>query len=101
MGLTGKHGRAGWHVYRSRRWAAVRLLAKRRDGFACTSCGARGRLEVHHVQSVRSRPDLAFDLANLRCLCPGCHVRIERGIPPPTAASTAWRNLLQKELHHA
>lgn len=94
MGMTGKHGRAGYFVYRSRRWQALRLRAKRRDGFRCTSCSARGRLEVHHVESVRDRPDLAFDLANLRTLCPSCHIRIERGPGKLTASAIEWRNLL-------
>jgi 5-methylcytosine-specific restriction endonuclease McrA len=93
--MTMKHGRAGWHVYRSRRWVALRLQAKRRDGFRCTSCGTRGRLEVHHVNAVRDRPDLAFDLSNLTTLCPRCHVETERG-SAPTADVIAWRNLLRK-----
>lgn len=96
MGMTAKHGRAGYSVYRSRRWVALRLQAKRRDGFRCTSCGARGRLEVHHVKPIRERPDLAFDLENLACLCPRCHVAVERG-NTPNAAQLAWRNLLRKE----
>lgn len=101
----GVNGRAGYHVYRSRRWVALRQAARRRDGFKCTSCGARGRLEVHHVRSIADRPDLAFDLANLTCLCPPCHIRVERGFTKPNAASIAWRNLLkttpQKEPSHA
>ncbi|MFI0843524.1 HNH endonuclease [Mesorhizobium sp. IMUNJ 23232] len=92
-----KNGRAGWHVYRSRRWQALRLQAKRRDDFKCTACPSRGRLEVHHVRSVRDRPDLAYDLANLRTLCPTCHIKIERGHSAPTAKQIAWRNLLRKE----
>jgi 5-methylcytosine-specific restriction endonuclease McrA len=93
----GMNGRAGYSVYRSRRWAALRLQAKRRDGFRCTSCGARGRLEIHHRKPVRTHPELAYDLSNLTCLCPTCHVRIERG-SPPTAGQIAWRNLLRKGL---
>lgn len=89
------NGRAGYHVYRSRRWAAVRQAARRRDDFKCTSCGARGRLEVHHVEPVRDRPDLAFALSNLTTLCPRCHVETERG-SAPTADAIAWRNLLRK-----
>lgn len=93
----GMNGRAGYHVYRSARWQVLRLQAKRRDDFKCTSCGARGRIEVHHTKAVRDRPDLAYDLANLTCLCPTCHVQIERGLTKPSAASIAWRNLLNRK----
>ena len=99
----GMNGRAGYHVYRSARWQALRLAAKRRDDFKCTGCGARGRLEVHHKISVRQAPDLAFDLGNLTSLCPSCHsrqTRVERGAPEPTAGQIAWRNLLRKEIPH-
>jgi 5-methylcytosine-specific restriction protein A len=77
----------------------VRLIVKRRDGFKCTNCGARGRLEVHHVLSVRTRPELAFDVSNLKCLCPSCHTkqtRIELGQSPDVdPAREAWRDLLR------
>ena len=92
--MKGKHGRAGYGVYRTRRWVALRIQAKRRDGFRCTACNAAGRLEVHHVKPIRERPDLAFDLSNLKCLRPTCHVAVERG-RTPNAASIAWRNLVK------
>jgi len=60
---------------KDRRWPALRLRALRRDGFACVQCGARGRLEVDHIQPTFRRPDLAFDLGNLQALCGSCHSR--------------------------
>jgi 5-methylcytosine-specific restriction endonuclease McrA len=81
-------------VTRTRRWRALRLEALRRDGFRCQDCGARGRLEVHHVRSVREAPELGFDLANLKSLCPSCHVRETRrelGQAPTTPQRAAWR----------
>lgn len=99
MGM--KHGRAGYSIYRSARWAALRIEAKRRDGFQCTSCGARGRLEVHHVQPIRSHPERAYDLGNLACLCPPCHARqtrIENGLGEPKPAQIAWANLLKRRI---
>ncbi|WP_197273924.1 HNH endonuclease [Citromicrobium sp. WPS32] len=63
-------GRAGASVYRSQRWKALRLAAKRRDGWACVQCGARGaRLDVDHIKPIRTHPELSFDLANLQTLC--------------------------------
>jgi len=81
-------------IIRSRRWAAVRLLALRRDGFACVKCGARGRLEVDHVISVRDAPERAFDLSNLQSLCPTCHgakTRVEVGLPEVSPERAEWR----------
>ncbi|MGO4643237.1 HNH endonuclease [Mesorhizobium sp. 2RAF45] len=86
MGM--KNGRAGYSIYRSAAWQALRLAAKRRDGFMCTRCGARGRLEVHHETPVRQAPELAYDLGNLKCLCPPCHTKqtnAERGSTEPRA----------------
>lgn len=82
-------------VTRSKRWRALRLLALRRDGFACVSCGARGRLEVDHIQPVRTHPGISFDLSNCQTLCPGCHTRktrLECGHPPLTEDRRKWRN---------
>ncbi len=91
----------GASVYRSQRWAAVRQQAKRRDGFRCVECGARGRLEVHHVKRVKTHPELSFDLSNLQSLCPGCHARktaIEVGIAPLDSKRQAWRDLLKQKV---
>src|SRR3546814_2930149 len=77
--------RHGYSVYRDARWPPLRLKAKRRDGFKCTNCGARGRLEVHHKIPVRQAPELAFELGNVTCLCPTCHTketRRELGLEP-------------------
>lgn len=82
------------HRTRGKRWEALRLQALRRDDFACVQCGARGRLEVDHVLSVRKRPDLQFDLTNLQCLCPSCHTkktRVELGQPEMSPDRKAWR----------
>lgn len=85
-----------------RRWPALRVQAKRRDGFKCVQCGARGRLEVDHVKPVRTHPELAFTLDNLQCLCSGCHSRktaIEVGFAPLDPERQRWRELLkQKEI---
>lgn len=109
MGLS-RFPRQNW-VYRDRRWPALRLAAKRRDGWQCVQCGARGRLEVDHILPVRDRPDLAFDLDNLQPLCASCHgkkTRREMNLPELSPERLAWRNLLKsqpptlsKEVTHA
>lgn len=91
--------RKGAWVYRDRRWPALRLMAKRRDGWACIVCGARHRLEVHHKEPVRDRPDLAFDLENLVVLCGSCHAketRRELGFPELSPERQRWRELVQE-----
>lgn len=94
--------RYGHAVYRSPRWQALRLQAKRRDGWKCLKCGARSRLEVDHIVPIREAPERAFDLDNLQTLCPVHHgrkTRIEVGIAPLDPKRQQWRDFLnQKEL---
>ena len=92
MGLR-KYDRHGAAVYRSPRWKWVRLAAKRRDGFKCVQCGAAGRLEVDHIQPVRTHPELSYELTNLQTLCPGCHskkTRVEVGLDEIDPRRRAW-----------
>ncbi|MFZ5693902.1 MAG: HNH endonuclease [Pseudomonadota bacterium] len=87
---------------RDKRWPALRLAAKRRDGWRCVKCGARGRLEVDHIQPVRTHPERAFDLQNLQSLCASCHARktaAETGIAPLSPERQAWRDLLKGKLN--
>jgi 5-methylcytosine-specific restriction endonuclease McrA len=85
-------------VIHSRRWSALRLTAKRRDGWRCVQCGAVGRLEVDHIQPVRTHPERAFDLSNLQTLCGRCHsrkTRIEVGLDEIDPKRAAWRDLVR------
>lgn len=82
-------------VTSSRRWPALRLAALRRDGFLCVACGARGVLQVDHIEPVRSNPQRAFDLENLQSLCGRCHAaktRSDCGWPQPSAERVRWRH---------
>lgn len=78
-----KHSR---RVTSTKRWKVLRQYILERDGWACVDCGeTRGRLEIDHVKPVRTRPDLAFEPANLACRCSSCHARktrIEVGFAP-------------------
>jgi 5-methylcytosine-specific restriction enzyme A len=84
-------------VTHTRRWHAIRLQAKRRDGWACVQCGSKLRLEVHHVESVRNRPDLAYSLDNTQTLCSRCHsskTRVELGFVTDPFRD-AWRDAIR------
>jgi len=111
MGVRRWKRYSAW-VTRSRRWPALRQQALRRDGFQCVQCGARGRLEVDHIQPVRTHPGLAWVLDNLQCLCPHHHTaktRIECGHAPMKPERAAWltavrslyKNRAEKENEHA
>lgn len=81
-------------VTRTARWRALRVQVLRRDRHRCGECGARGRLEIHHVQPVKTHPELAFDMGNLKALCSQCHARQTRyevrgAVEDPARA--AWR----------
>lgn len=89
-----RHGSA---IYGTARWKAVRQAARRRDGWACVQCGARGRVEVDHVTPLRDG-GAAFDLGNVQCLCVPCHsrkTRIECGLGRPDPKREAWKTLLR------
>lgn len=97
MGVDRWH-RFSRHVTRGPRWKALRLRALRRDGWACVACGARHRLEVDHIEPVRSAPERAFDVTNLQTLCAACHTRktrLEVGHPPLSPERQRWRDLLR------
>ena len=97
MGLKKEYQRHSARVINDRRWPALRLAAKRRDGFKCVKCGARGRLECDHIKPVRDAPELAFDLDNLQALCVRCHSRktqLEVGFGETDPKRAAWRALV-------
>ena len=63
--------------YTSAKWKTTRNRVLRRDRYQCRICRRYGRnreaLEVHHIQPVEIRPDLAFSMDNLVSLCHACH----------------------------
>ncbi len=86
-------------VTRGPRWKALRLQALERDEWRCVQCGTRKGLEVDHIEPVRDRPDLAYALSNLQCLCGRCHARktrIEVGHKPLPPERARWRDLLRQ-----
>lgn len=44
-------------------------------GNKCSRCGSTKKLCCHHIETVKNRPDLAFDFSNFEVLCSTCHTR--------------------------
>lgn len=100
MSRRKEYARHSRKITRGPRWKAPRMQALDRDGWQCVQCGARRRLEVDHIEPVRTRPDLAYALSNLQVLCSGCHSRktlVELGQKPLSPERLQWRELLRMQ----
>lgn len=94
-----EHVRHSRRITRGPRWKALRMQALERDGWQCVRCGTRHRLEIDHIEPVKDRPDLAYSLSNLQCLCGRCHgrkTRIEIGLGRPDPKREAWKKLVRQ-----
>ncbi|MES2665417.1 MAG: HNH endonuclease [Pseudomonadota bacterium] len=94
MGMK-EHFRHSRKITRGARWHVLRMAVLERDGWACVKCGSQKRLEVDHINPVRTHPELAHVTANLQALCPACHTqktRLEIGFKPVPEDRQAWRN---------
>jgi 5-methylcytosine-specific restriction endonuclease McrA len=60
----------------SKPWRKLRLIALKRDGYRCTSCGRDvgrpGQARIDHILPRSTHPHLALVLSNCRTLCPRC-----------------------------
>ena len=65
----------------SQTWKDVRAI-KLSTSPLCEVCQAKNIVntaeQVHHILGLAKRPDLAFDLSNLKSVCAPCHATIER-----------------------
>jgi 5-methylcytosine-specific restriction endonuclease McrA len=64
----------------SRGWERVRLAKLAADPVCELRIVCRGLVatEVHHVESIRKRPDLRLEWTNLKSSCGPCHRAIEK-----------------------
>jgi 5-methylcytosine-specific restriction endonuclease McrA len=53
-----------------------RADVRRRDGYKCKKCGSRKKLQVHHIKSWATTPQLRYSLLNGITLCKVCHGRM-------------------------
>jgi len=63
--------------YKHRAWQETASEAREQQHNECQRCKVRGFYSpceiVHHKKHLKKRPDLAYELENLECLCLNCH----------------------------
>lgn len=57
----------------SQQWKNKRAEILLRDHEKCKICGCCNNLQVHHVYSLDSNPELKLENSNLITLCDRCH----------------------------
>ncbi len=85
----------------ARRWAAVRRVVFKRDGYRCVICKRAGRLEADHVTPLQREPAQdVYDPNGLQTLCRSCHIEKTRkeNRRALTPAEIAWRELVNEML---
>jgi 5-methylcytosine-specific restriction endonuclease McrA len=74
-------------------WRAQVLI---RDKNTCRRCGGHHCLEAHHIYSVKSVPELAFDVNNGVTLCEDCHKLYHRTFGRVTDAEPLFKFLFRE-----
>lgn len=76
----------------------IQKLVFERDNYTCQICHQKGGdLQVDHIKSWASNPDLRFLLANCRTLCIHCHYMVTFGRKMPYNIKGWGHNLLERE----
>lgn len=61
-------------------YAQWRISVFTRDKWICQICDqVGGKLEAHHIKTVREYPELELDMDNGTTLCKICHKEIHKG----------------------
>lgn len=67
------------HIYGTEsEWKLIRKRVLERDGYACTRCGSKERLAVHHLDYRNPR-----SMDSLVTLCDRCHLYVHHSIGAP------------------
>lgn len=92
----GKTMSARYRQYlRSDHWRQLRRRILARDGYTCTDCGSREKLQVHHL-CYRPVLEDALD-ADLATLCGDCHARVhKRRVVRPARNTVVFGELAEK-----
>lgn len=84
-------GNLGRRIYRTARWARVRLAVLAAAGWRCTQCGRAGVLEVHHRKPLADG-GAPYDPRNLEARCRPCHFNAHQPAVAPDVAE--WKAFL-------
>ena len=66
------------------KWTQKSLEIREKANFLCQVCRDNGQftydgLEIHHIETLKDRPDLLLDDSNLVCLCVEHHKQADAG----------------------
>ena len=78
-------------IYNTRRWRQLRQDKLAEADYCCERCFQGWDLQVHHRQTIKSRPDLAFEQENLEVVCRSCHESIHNS---NYQEKESWKNLV-------
>jgi len=74
----------------TRRYREWRDAIIRREPL-CRQCQKKASIQVHHIERVTRRPDLAMTFSNVTPVCLDCHLLLDAGkIKPRVDPSRHW-----------
>lgn len=85
IGFDGKPRTDEGYKYRNNsKFMKLSSFLKEERHNLCAACLVDGvinsqRIEVHHIEKISEKPELAYDISNLICLCSQHHRQAERG----------------------
>ena len=82
-----------YEALKSPQWIDKRERIKKRDGYTCTKCGCKDKLQVHHTYYLRGKMPWQVPDDCLITLCRSCHKKEHEGKP----ISSFYRNKPPKE----
>ncbi len=69
------HEPSSREIRESPEYRQLRITVLKRDNFQCIWCHSEHNLEVHHLYSFNSFPEMRFDSRNCITLCHRCHTQ--------------------------
>jgi 5-methylcytosine-specific restriction endonuclease McrA len=85
------------HAQRAKFRHTIQKEVFKRDNYTCQICGAKGDLQVDHIQEWSKYIELRFSMDNCRTLCTKCHYKITFGREMPKDLKGWGHNLLERE----
>lgn len=64
----------------SQQWKNKRAEILLRDNNQCKICGNKTTLQVHHIYSLDTQPEMRLENNNLITLCKHCHNNVHNGL---------------------